>query len=169
MARARHPRRIFTPCITLLFQALIVAGAMASFSDISHAKDNSPRFGFGVSDISSGNPPQISINWKTSEAATFSAHTGLRNGSTADFFEFGARFHRNLFVEENQDFYFFLGAGLATNSGQSGYKLEAGAGSEIFLTGLPNFGMSFMAGFSLSTVTATSLQSLVSFGLHYYF
>jgi len=127
------------------------------------------RFGFGVSDISTNNPPQISLSWKASDAATFSAHTGLRNGSSSDFFEFGARFMRNLFVEENQDFFFFLGGGLATSSGQSGYKLEAGAGSEVFLAGLPNFGMHFLAGFGLSTVSSTALQSIVSFGLHYYF
>ncbi len=163
MARAPRSQRK----LTSKFFAFALLSAISLPAVALEAKGG--RFGFGVSDISSGNPPQISVNWKPSDAATFSAHTGLRNGTSADFFEFGARFQRNLFVEENQDFFFFLGGALATSSGASGYKLEAGAGSELFLSGLPNFGLSFLAGFSLGTVSSTSLQSLVSFGLHYYF
>lgn len=145
---------------------LLVFAPGWSYANSSSA---SPQFGFGVSDVSKSGSPQISIAWKPSEAATFMARTGLQSGGSDDFFEVGLRFNRNLFIEENQDFFFFMGLGLASRSSQSGYKLEAGAGSEIFLAGLPNFGLHFLAGFAFNTISSTALESTVSFGLHYYF
>jgi len=131
-------------------------------------------FGFGVSHIGNGQVPKLSVAWKNSQSTTLQAYTGFSNEAAASNFSVGAEFQRNLFIEDNQDFYFYLGGGFDSNqvengSGSLGYILESGAGSEIFLSGLPNLGLNFSGGFALSTGGGTRLQTRVGFGMHYYF
>jgi len=152
---------------------LLLAGILLSFSPQLEAKPQEGRFGFGVSHIGPNLTPQISIAWKSSQTTVLEAHTGFSNQSGNNRFDLGGRFHRNLFIEENQDFYFYLGASLnsreAAGRNSSGYTLESGAGSEIFLNGLPNFGLNFSGGFALVSGGGTRIESRVAFGLHYYF
>jgi len=149
-----------------IFTALASTGTM-------HARPAANGFGFGVSHIGNGQIPQLSVAWKSSQATTLEGHSGFSTEAGATHFELGVQFNRNLFIEENQDFYFYLGGSMNSrdNSGvsASGYSLETGAGSEIFLTGLPNLGLNFSGGFALSSGGGTRLETRVAFGMHYYF
>ncbi len=152
-----------------IFSLVLVLGS----ASLAGARPAEGRFGFGVSHIGPGQVPQISVAWKGSQASSFHAHTGFSTQDAASRFDLGVQFNRNLFIEENQDFYFYLGGALSSRQqagvGQSGYVLSAGAGSEIFLSGLPNFGLNFSGGFALSSVGGTQLDTRGAFGLHYYF
>jgi hypothetical protein len=147
----------------------VLAGASSAW-----AKPADRAFGFGVSHIGFGQTPQLSVAWKNSASTSLEAHSGFSSASDTSRFEVGAQFNRNLFIEENQDFYFYIGG--AMHSGEtdgarsgSGYTLSTGAGSEIFLPGLPNLGLNFSGGFALATGGGTSLGTRVAFGMHYYF
>jgi hypothetical protein len=148
-------------------------GILGSFSGRVEAKAEEARLGFGVSHIGPQLNPQISLLWKSSQSSTLQAHTGFSNESGNNRFDLGARFARNLFIEENQDFFFYMGASLNSHQknsqNSSGYTLESGAGSEIFLSGLPNFGLNFSGGFALVSGGGTRIQTRVAFGMHYYF
>lgn len=143
-------------------------------SPTAEARPEENRFGFGVSHIGNSQTPQLSIAWKSSPATSILAHTGFSTREGVGGFELGAQFNRNLFIEENQDFFFYLGASLESEQAaggvsSSGYSIEAGAGSEVFFTGLPNLGLNFSGGFALSSGGGTQLESRVAFGMHYYF
>jgi hypothetical protein len=142
-------------------------------ASVAEARPKDHAFGFGVSHIGNDQIPQLSVAWKNSASTTLEGHTGFSTQSGDSRFEVGLQFNRNLFIEENQDFYFYLGGALdstnAEGGGDSGYSLAAGAGSEIFLSGLPNLGLNFSGGFALSSGGGTRLESRVAFGMHYYF
>ncbi|MEO5668292.1 MAG: hypothetical protein ABIR96_09555 [Bdellovibrionota bacterium] len=146
---------------------------MVLSASAAEARPEKNGFGFGVSHIGRDQIPQLSVAWKNSQTTTLEGHSGFSTAAGATHFEVGAQFDRNLFIEENQDFYFYLGGSLNShdNAGvsSSGYSLETGAGSEIFLPGLPNFGLNFSGGFALASGGGTSLQTRVAFGMHYYF
>lgn len=143
------------------------------FIPLSHAKSQVGRFGFGVSHIGPNLTPQISIALKSSESTILQAHTGFSNQSDNSRFDLGIRYARNLFIEDNQDFYFYFDGSLISqtesSTSASGYSLEAGAGSEIFFSGLPNFGLNFCSGFALVSANGTRIETRVAFGMHYYF
>ncbi len=126
-------------------------------------------FGFGVNNVGTGQAPSLSMDWQSSEAGGFEALVSVQSLSSSNELRLGVRSTRNLFVEDHQDFYLFAGAGFLSRSSGNGYTLEGGAGSRIFLSETPNFGLSFGGGFDLESANGLKLRSKVFFGVHYYF
>ena len=85
----------------------------------------------------------------------------------------GGQYKRNLFIEEQLNFYVGMTGGLLTKTpagtSQSGYLLEAVLGSEAFLTGLPNLGLHVASGFRLESPGGARLKTVFYCGMHYYF
>ncbi len=86
--------------------------------------------------------------------------------------ELGGRFERNLYIEENQQFFLYLGAGFMTQqvtTSSSGYILESGMGSRFFLPGLPNFGLNLCGGLKLTSAGGVEIKTDFRAGMNYYF
>jgi len=152
---------------------LLVAAALIFASASLQAKELAGRFGFGIQNLGPGMTPSLSVDWQLSPASATEFLLALDSGDDSSFFDIGARFSRNLFVEELQQFYLFVGAGLSSHQvdgqGQSGNLLEGGAGSRFFLADLPNLGLSFGGGFQLVSREGVRFGSRVFVGAHYYF
>jgi len=153
-----------------IFFILTAVSAVFQGSDaLSAPKSVIGDFGFGVNNIGTGQAPSLSMDWQTSEAGGFEVMAGLESVSDENALRLGVRMTRNLFVEDHQDFFLFAGFGFLSRSSGNGYTLESGAGSRIFLSETPNFGLSFGGGFDLESAGELTLSSKVFFGMHYYF
>lgn len=137
------------------------------------AKDLSHRFGIGASNIGPGRTPTLSLDWQASRATAFEFNLGVNTTATDNELMLGLRFSRNLYIEENQFYFLYVGGGLVSQqisgSNRSGYLFETGGGAKAFLSGLPNLGLSLRGGFELKSAGGVSFQSVVHFGFHYYF
>jgi hypothetical protein len=92
-------------------------------------------------------------------------------------FLFGGRVLRNVLLEENLNLYLGLAGLILSQNGtggtETGLEIDALLGSEFFLAGLPNLGLSFEVGVGLRSIRTTSFRTMgggfASGGIHYYF
>ena len=138
------------------------------------AKDLSGRIGAGVQNLGPDQVPSLSVVWQASNAAGIEGNLGLNSVSSFHEYVLGARLIRALFVEENQDFAFYAGAGFISSqpslgTAKTGYYLHTGMESRFFLPGLPNFGLKFGGGVKLSSAATVNFRTEIFAGAHYYF
>lgn len=86
----------------------------------------------------------------------------------------GAKFFKNLFFENNLNFYGMLAAALVTANNQSGSDLQGGFGAEFFIPGLESLGISFEVGGQLTNITGSMVfrtmgASFLNAGMRFYF
>jgi len=86
----------------------------------------------------------------------------------------GVKFFKNLFFENNMNFYGMLAAGLVTANNQSGSDLLGGFGAEFFIPGLESLGISFEVGGELTNITGSMVfrtmgASFLNAGMRFYF
>jgi hypothetical protein len=84
------------------------------------------------------------------------------------------KFFKNIFYENNLNFYYMAGVGLLNFNGQGGVQAITGFGAEFFVPGLESLGLSVETGASFDNGTGSyALKTLgVSFldaGIHFYF
>ena len=137
-------------------------------------KTLAPRLGFGVSNVGPGlGAPALSVDWQMNLAASLEFEFALDTRAANSSHLFGARYARNLFIEEHQMYFVYMGAGLLSElvagTSASGYYLESGGGGRFFMPGLPNLGFSFGTGFRVDSPGAVSLHTVFFTGIHYYF
>jgi hypothetical protein len=117
--------------------------------------------------------PSLSVDWQLSSGSAVEFLMSIDSGEEDSHFEVGARLERNLFIEEAQHFFLYVGGGLAQRqaggTSESGYRLEGGAGSKFFFTEMPNLGLGFGGGFLLSSGGGARFGSRVFVSAHYYF
>ena len=80
-------------------------------------------------------------------------------------------------AESYANFYFLGGFGYVYANQQNGIEILGGLGSEFFIPGIDNVGISFEAGMSAESLTSTSGSlvlktfgvSFLNAGMHFYF
>lgn len=84
------------------------------------------------------------------------------------------KFFKNLFYENNMNFYAMLAGGLVTANAKSGIDLQGGFGAEFFIPGLESLGWSFEVGGELTNITGSMVfrtmgASFLNAGMRFYF
>lgn len=158
----------------LVFVLSMAGGIFATEKTFASGKDLSGRFGLGSSEIGSGTAsPSFSLDWQMDRSSAAQLNLGLDTGASQDSFLLGARYYRNLFIENPLQFSIFLGAGLVSkqvaDASASGYLLEAGTQAKFFLPQLPNLGISLANAFRMESPGGVRIRSVFFASFHYYF
>jgi hypothetical protein len=145
-----------------IFSAVVVLSVLVA-PLTSWAKDLSRRLGIGYSNQFSEELPSLSARYWVDGKFGVGAAVGVdtEDGSSA----FGAmlKIYRNIFTEDNLNFYMGSGAGLISKEKQqasggkdtdSGFELLGFVGAEFFLPGLESLGLSFEAGFGVTSISS---------------
>lgn len=155
---------------------LPVALLWALSSTASHARNLNGRFGLGATHVGPGlSAPVMSLNYHQGQASAYGGLFGIDTQTGSNSLVIGGQFQRNLFVEENLNFYVGMTGGLLTLTAagatvsSSGYMLEAALGSEAFIPGIPNLGFHLASGFRLESPSAVRIRTVFYTGMHYYF
>lgn len=160
------------------FALSLLAFAAFTLSVGAQAKDLTSRLGIGYSDQFSEPLPSIGIKYWPDAKLGFGAALGIDTEKDNSRFGLMARLYRVIFTEENLNFYMGTGAGLLSietaGKSDSGFELGGFFGSEFFLPGLENLGITFEAGVSVTSVTdevrfRTYGDSPIRAGMTFYF
>ena len=81
---------------------------------------------------------------------------------------------KNVFFENNLNFYFTVGAGIVSGGGTVGGEFLGGGGAEFFIPGLESIGWTLEMGASATTLTGALVLrtygfSFVDAGMRFYF
>ncbi len=161
----------FAPCLKKTKFFLIVSLVLFAVPT-THAggRDMSGRWGLGVSNIGPGLFPGLSLDWQMSQVGSTQFLLGIDTATGSNHLLLGARYNRNLFIEESLHFSINFGGGLqSTAANGSGFFIDTGFENKFFLQNLPN--LAFSAGGGIRLITGGSMQfkTIAIFGMHYYF
>ncbi len=120
--------------------------------------------------------PGISVKYGIAPRAALELIAGFysgRNGSGVA----AAKYMQTIHPESYANFYFLGGGGYVLSGSNNGVELIGGLGTEFFIPGLDNLGISFEAGMSAENLTSgtgsfvlkTFGVSFLNAGMHYYF
>jgi hypothetical protein len=120
--------------------------------------------------------PAISIKYGLAPRAMLELVGGFYSGSNGSGV-FGVKYMQTLRSESYANFYFLVGGAAVSANHRSGAEFLLGLGSEFFIPGVDNVGISFEAGMSAenisqvtqSFVVKTFGASFINAGMHYYF
>ncbi len=157
-----------------------VASLMLLFLNVDlFARDIQSRLGLGYNAefsnaYSSGyRLPGVSLKYGVTRDIAIEGIVGISTASPTNSVT-AFKFFKNLFFENNLNFYSTVGLGLLSVNGQSGLAFLAGFGAEFFIPGVDSLGLSVETGVTFDNGTGNySLKTLgVSFldaGIHFYF
>ncbi len=152
-----------------LKSATLITLLLFSYSK-AHSKDLTDRIGFGYSDAfissvgnnSEDSTPSVQVKYSPNSEYSFVGALHLSTKDDESSFGFLAKAHKIIFREKNMNFYLgghlaFINAELidsktAKLDNESGAEFGALAGVEFFIPGLENLGITFEAGFGLTTL-----------------
>lgn len=151
-----------------IFAALSLCAASNSY-----ARDMAGRMGIGYNNEVSNRLPAISIKYGLSKDMSVQAIGGISTGAPTEA-TLGGRFYKNLFFEQNLNFYSSIGFAYAKGSLASGIDLLALLGAEFFIPGLESLGLQFDAGVNANNVNSQFVVTTVGYsfihaGMHFYF
>ncbi|MBS1961473.1 MAG: hypothetical protein JST04_04605 [Bdellovibrionales bacterium] len=143
------------------------------------ARDLQGRLGLGYNAQFSnqrelnGGVPAISGKYALTKDLAVEGVVGLAT-TTPSNSVVGIKFFKNLFYENNLNFYGMLGAGLVTANTHSGVDLLGGFGAEFFIPGLESVGLSFEVGADMTNITGSMIfrtmgASFLDAGMRFYF
>ena len=142
----------------LMQKTILLSCATLILSLPAFAKDMQSRLGIGYSNQFSVELPGVKVKYYPSKDFAVSMAVGSDTISGGSKFGVMARGYRNIFTEENLNFYGGAGAGILSteDSGRnnSGFEINGFFGCEFFLPGLESLGISFEAGLGIASVTA---------------
>lgn len=143
----------------------------------AHARDMSARLGVGFVDEFSNSSgtrtvPAISLKYGLSKDLAVSGILGF-NTAVPTAATIGGKVFRNLFFEQNLNFYTALGFAYVKGT-NSGVELLGLLGAEFFIPGIESLGFSFETGVSANNATGSFALKTVGFtflhaGMHFYF
>lgn len=145
------------------------------------AKDLTARLGVGYNAQIPNTSPAVSAKYALSPDYAVSGFLGFRAGGDNNNSNFiiGGKAYRNAYQEDNANFYLGAGLGLSSietsaSSTETGFDILGFVGTEFFLKGLPNLGLTFESGVTLTSrgkgITFETISgSFVTTGIHYYF
>ncbi len=142
------------------------------------ARDLQGRLGLGynaqfANQRSAGGVPGVGIKYAMTKDLALEGVIGVESGSNSQT-TFGAKVFKNIFYENNLNFYSFFALGALKASGKTGYDLQGGFGVEFFIPGIDSVGASFEFGgeatnISGSTVIRTLGLTFLQSGMRFYF
>lgn len=148
------------------------------FASAAFARDMQGRLGLGFNrqwaNFEYANRvPAVSIKYGLTRDIAFEGVAGVSTASPTNSVA-GIKLFKNLFFEQNLNFYFMLGGGLLRANNVSGAEFMAGFGAEFFIPGIESLGFSVETGGTLDNLSGSfALKTLgVSFldaGIHFYF
>lgn len=148
------------------------------YSSPSFSRDMHGRWGLGYnsqfSNVDQTNGvPAVSVKYGMTRDIAFEFLLGLHTASPTNSLT-AVKLFKNIFLEDNLNFYFVLGGGLLSADSSSSAEFLVGFGAEFFIPGLESLGFAMETGASLSNVTGSfALKTMgVSFlnaGIHFYF
>lgn len=159
----------------LPFLVLLAVG----FTHDANARDLQGRLGLGYNAQFSnqrelnGSVPAIAGKYAMTKDLAVEGVVGLAT-TTPSNSVVGFKFFKNLFYENNLNFYGMLGAGLVTANTHSGVDLLGGFGAEFFIPGLESVGLSFEVGADMTNITGSMIfrtmgASFLDAGMRFYF
>jgi hypothetical protein len=149
-------------------------------SQVGWAKDLSERLGVGyTNDYGISNTPSVAVRYYPNQQYGVQASIGVDTETGNSRFGAEARFIKNVFHEDNMNFYVAAGGGLvskeaANSTTSSGVDVAAVFGGEFFIPGLDSLGFSFEAGAGLTSISSemrfrTIGDSPLNAGIFFYF
>jgi hypothetical protein len=157
----------------LPFLALLVTMTTA------HARDLQGRLGLGFNaqfanqrEVNGG-VSAISAKYAVTKDIAFEGIVGLATTKPGNSV-IGMKFFKNLFFENNLNFYSMLAGGLVAANNTSGIDLQGGFGSEFFIPGLESVGFSFEVGGEITNISGSMVfrtmgASFLDAGMRFYF
>jgi len=159
---------------------LALAALTLSLEPVS-AKELFGRFGLGYNaqfaNTSQVNgTPGISLKYGLAPRSSLELIAGFYSGNQGTGV-FAGKYMQTVHAESYANFYFLVGAGYVYANQRNGVELLGGLGSEFFIPGVDNVGISFEAGMSAESLTSNSGSlalktfgvSFLNAGMHYYF
>ncbi len=162
----------------ILFTAPLFLAVFAALPS-AHARDLQGRLGLGYNAQfanyrESGNSvPAIAAKYAVTKDVAFAGVVGMATTNPGNSV-IGVKFFKNLFFENNLNFYSMLAAGLVAANSQSGIDLQGGFGAEFFIPGLESLGFSFEVGGDLTNLSGSMIfrtmgASFLNAGMRFYF
>lgn len=175
LEKRRQPQAFLHRALSALFALSLIALAMSSSA---HARDMQGRFGLGYNAQWANNTalnavPGISLKYGFTRDLAAELVGGVATSNPANTAA-GLKFFKNLFYENNLNFYTMIGAGLIAGGGIVGAQFLAGLGTEFFIPGLESLGFAVELGASLDNISGifilkTMGLSFLNAGIHFYF
>ena len=147
----------------------------------AEARDLLGRMGLGYNSqfghtSSVDGSPGISLKYGLAPKAAIELVAGFYSGANGSGVA-AAKYLKTVHSDNYANFYFLLGAGYVYTRSKNGAEFLGGLGSEFFIPGVDNLGISFEAGMSAesyssslgSFVLKTFGVSFLNAGMHYYF
>ena len=164
----------------LLGIACFLCAAFSFFSSCTsaHARDMQGRLGLGYNSQfsaakSAAGIPAVSFKYATARDIAFAGIIGIDTSSPSTTLA-ALKFFKNIFFENNLNFYFMAAGGYLAANGKSGLEGQTGFGTEFFIPGLESLGFSVETGASFDNLGdgfafRTLGVSFLSAGIHFYF
>ena len=163
--------------ISFALPCLMLVGFMVT-RDAS-ARDLQGRLGLGYNAQfanqreTNGNVPAIAAKYALTKDIAVEGVIGVATKKPGNSVV-GMKFFKNLFFENNLNFYGMLAGGLVTANSMSGVDLQGGLGCEFFIPGLESVGLSFEVGGDLSNLSGSMVfrtmgASFLNAGMRFYF
>jgi hypothetical protein len=145
----------------------------------AHARDLQGRLGVGYNAQfsnyreSGGSVPAIAAKYALTKDIAAEAVLGVATTKPANSVV-GLKLFKNLFFENNLNFYGMVAGGVVTAQSNTGVDLQAGFGTEFFIPGLESVGISFELGGQLTNITGSMVfrtmgASFLHAGMRFYF
>ena len=144
----------------------------------ANAKDLHGRLGLGFNNQFSNSTttngvPGLSLKYGLTRDIAAAGIIGISTSTPSNTVT-GLKLFKNIFFEQNLNFYFMVGGALVNGNHQSGADFLGGFGSEFFIPGVESLGFSVETGVRFTNITGSFVfQTLgVSFleaGIHFYF
>jgi hypothetical protein len=156
----------------------LVLGALVTVQDAS-ARDLQGRLGLGYNAQfanqreENGKVPAIAAKYAVTKDIAVEGILGLATTKPGNSVV-GMKFFKNLFFENNLNFYSMLAGALVTANDKSGIDLQGGFGTEFFIPGLESVGFSFEVGAELTNLSGSMVfrtmgASFLDAGMRFYF
>lgn len=165
-----------------LAQTLRVASFLVmltpALNQAAYARDMQGRLGLGYNSQFSAEKgavgiPAVSFKYGTARDIAFAGVIGI-DTSTPSTTLAALKFFKNIFFENNLNFYFMAAGGYLAANAKTGITAQSGFGTEFFIPGLESLGFSVETGVSFDNLGdgfafRTLGVSFLSAGIHFYF
>jgi len=165
-------------CETKLLSLICCAILSLSVSLSSEARELQGRMGLGynsqfVNSSELERVPAVSLKYGLSRELATELLLGFSTTTPTNRVT-GIKIFKNIFFETQLNFYGFLGAGLLSARGNSGFQCMGGFGAEFFIPGVESLGFAMETGGSMDTLSGslavrTMGASFLDAGIHFYF
>jgi hypothetical protein len=166
--------------MNLIKGLICLALALVTLSDArdANARDLQGRLGIGYNAQfanfhETNGVPAIAAKYAPTKDIAFEAVLGMTTATPGNSV-IGLKFFKNLFFENNLNFYTMLAGGLVTANTLSGMDFQGGFGCEFFIPGLESVGISFELGAELTDISGSMVfrtmgASFLNAGMRFYF